>query len=151
MDINELRQYLPHRYPFLMVDRVLEIEKGGHIIGIKNVTVNEPFFTGHFPSRPIMPGLLIVEALAQISGVLASYTRGIKPAMDGYLYYLAGTDKTRFKRPVVPGDVLRMRSEVLQERRELVKFQCTAFVEEELACSSELLVAGRGNELEPIG
>ena len=134
MESLELHDYLPHRYPFLLVD---------HIVGIKNVTINEPFFQGHFPMHPIMPGVLIVEALAQVSGVLALVTKSIKPKVDGYMYYLAGTDKTRFKRPVVPGDVLRMHVRILHERREMMKFECNAFVGEELVCTSELLVAGR--------
>ncbi len=142
MESVEIQEYLPHRYPFLLVDRVVEVESGDHIVGIKNVTINEPFFQGHFPAHPIMPGVLIIEALAQLSGILASVTKSIRPALDGYVYYLAGLDKTRFKRPVEPGDVLRMHSKVLHERREMMKFECNAFVDEDLVCTSELLVAG---------
>ena len=143
MESIEIHEYLPHRYPFMMVDRVVECEPGKYIVGIKNVTINEPFFQGHFPEHPIMPGVLIVEALAQLAGILASVTKAIRPAKDGYLYYLAGTDKTRFKRPVTPGDVLDMRCEVLHERREVMKFVCNAYVTEELVCTSELIVAGQ--------
>lgn len=143
MDSTEILEYLPHRYPFLLVDRVEELVPGESIQGIKSVSINEPFFQGHFPGRPIMPGVLIVEAMAQLSGILASVTKEINPLKDGYLYYLAGTDKTRFKRPVIPGDTLNMNSKVLLDRRNMMKFQCDAFVGEELSCTSELLVAGR--------
>lgn len=143
LDAIQISEYLPHRYPFVMVDRVLEIDSGNKIEGVKNVTINEPFFQGHFPGNPIMPGVLIVEALAQLSGILASITRGIKPAEDGYIYYLAGVDKTRFKRPVVPGDVLRLVCEVTHSRRDTSKFLCTAYVGDVLACTTELLVAAR--------
>ena len=142
MENVEIQQYLPHRFPFLLLDRVLEFEKGKFINGIKNVTVNEPFFQGHFPNQPIMPGVLIVEAMAQLSGILAAIGRDIRPAKDGMLYVLAGTDKTRFKHPVVPGDVLFLHSKVLNERKSIVRFDCEARVDEALVCSSELLVVG---------
>ena len=141
-DINELFEFLPHRYPFLLVDRVLEVEPGERIRGIKNVTINEQFFNGHFPGNPIMPGVLIVEALAQLSGVLAFETKNRKPA-DGSTYFLGGTDKTRLKRPVVPGDQLIMESRLIADRRGLVKFECQAYVDEELACTSEILCMER--------
>ena len=141
-DINELFEFLPHRYPFLLVDRVLDFTSGESITGIKNVTINENFFTGHFPGHPIMPGVLIVEAMAQLSGVLAFETKNRRPA-EGYTYYLAGTDKTRFKRPVVPGDQLLMKSRILADRRGLMKFDCKAFVDDELACTSEILCMER--------
>lgn len=136
-DINELFQFLPHRYPFLLVDRVLEFTPGETIRGYKNVTINENFFNGHFPGHPIMPGVLIVEAMAQLSGVLAFETKNVRPA-EGYTYYLAGTDKTRFRRPVVPGDQLIMESRILADRRGLMKFDCQSFVDGEMACSSEI-------------
>lgn len=137
--IQEVMQYLPHRYPFLLVDRVVEIVAGSHVRGFKNVTINEPFFNGHFPTQPIFPGVLIVEAMAQLSGVLAFETRGTRPG-DGTLYLLGATEKTRFKRPVVPGDRLMMESRVTADRSRVMKFECKAFVDEQLACTSELTV-----------
>ena len=101
MDIKEVREYLPHRYPFLLIDRVLNIEPGKRIEALKNVTINEPFFNGHFPEEPIMPGVLIIEAMAQAAGILGFVTENKKPS-DGYIYLLVGTDKARFKRQVVP-------------------------------------------------
>ena len=141
IDIERLFDYLPHRYPFLLVDRVTELRPGASVKGYKNVTINEPFFSGHFPGRPIMPGVLIVEALAQVSGVLAMATKN-QDAKDA-IYYLAGTDKTRFKRPVLPGDRLDMESEILVARSRLMKFSCRAYVSEELACESDILCVAR--------
>ena len=141
-DITELFEYLPHRYPFLLVDRVLEIVPNESIRGLKNVTFNEDFFNGHFPGNPIMPGVLIIEALAQLSGVLAFESKGVRPA-DGYIYYLAGVEKARFKRPVVPGDQLLMESQILADRRGLMKFHGEAFVDEELACVAEFAAMQR--------
>ena len=141
-DINELFNYLPHRYPFLLVDRVIDLTVGESIRGFKNVTINEPFFNGHFPGHPVMPGVLIIEAMAQLSGVLAFETKNLRPA-EGYTYYLAGTDKSRFKRPVVPGDRLVMKSTILADRRGLMKFDCQAFVDDEVACKSEITVMER--------
>ena len=140
-EIRSLSEYLPHRYPFLLVDRVTELVPGERVRGYKNVTINEPFFAGHFPGHPIMPGVLIVEAMAQVSGVLAMETRQTRPA--GSIFYLAGMDNTRFKRPVVPGDRLDMESELLVERRALMKFACRAHVAGELACESQILCAAR--------
>jgi 3-hydroxyacyl-[acyl-carrier-protein] dehydratase len=141
-DINELFDYLPHRYPFLLVDRVTELTPGESVRGYKNVTINEQFFSGHFPGHPIMPGVLIVEALAQLSGVLAFETKNVRPA-DGYTYYLAGMDKTRFKRPVVPGDQLLMESTIVADRQGLMKCDCRAYVLEELACTTQIICVER--------
>ena len=142
LTIDEILNYLPHRQPFLLLDRVDELVPGEHIVGRKNVTANEPCLQGHFPDHPIMPGVLIVEALAQACCVLAFETRGRKPA-DGYLHYLAGVDDARFKRPVRPGDVLMLRGRVANERRQLMRFDCEAHVDGELACSVKLMCVER--------
>lgn len=141
-DINELFDFLPHRYPFLLVDRVTELVLGETIRGYKNVTINEPFFNGHFPGHPVMPGVLIIEAMAQLSGVLAFETKNIRPA-EGYTYYLAGMEKTRFRRPVIPGDQLLMTGRIMADKRGVMKFDCQAFVDDEQACKSEITVMER--------
>ncbi|MFB0970975.1 MAG: 3-hydroxyacyl-ACP dehydratase FabZ, partial [Pseudomonadales bacterium] len=120
MDINEICQLLPHRYPFLLVDRVVEFEADKRIVAIKNVTINEPQFNGHFPGNPVFPGVMIVEALAQASGILAFKSRN-RTLADGYVYYLAGTDKTKFKRSVVPGDQMRLEVEITNLRNHWLK------------------------------
>ncbi|WOX06205.1 3-hydroxyacyl-ACP dehydratase FabZ [Microbulbifer pacificus] len=140
MDVQEIRQYLPHRYPFLLVDRVVELEKGKSIKGYKNISINEEVFNGHFPEMPIFPGVMIVEALAQVSGILGFKTLGQKPE-DGYLYLFAGIDNVRFKRQVVPGDRLQLESEVISERRGIWKFAGKASVDGELAASADILCA----------
>jgi 3-hydroxyacyl-[acyl-carrier-protein] dehydratase len=142
MDVTEIREYLPHRYPFLLVDRVIELVPGTSIVAYKNVTVNEPFFNGHFPDQPVLPGVLIVEALAQAAGILGFRTLGKKPA-DGSIYYLVGADNVRFKRPVVPGDRLQLEARVLTEKRGIWKFECRASVDGELACEATVLCADR--------
>lgn len=141
-DITELFEYLPHRYPFLLVDRVLEVVPNERIRGLKNVSFNEDFFNGHFPGNPVMPGVLMIEAMAQLAGVLAFESKGTRPA-DGYIYYLAGVDKARFRRPVVPGDQLVMGCNILADRRGLMRFHGEAFVGEELACSAEFTAMQR--------
>lgn len=143
MDIHEILKYLPHRYPFLLIDRVIEIVEGESIVAIKNVTINEEFFVGHFPNRPVMPGVLILEALAQAAGVLAYKSTNTSPK-DGVLFLFAGIDNARFRRVVEPGDQLRMEVKVLRSRRDMWKLEGSAFVDGELACSAELLSARRG-------
>nr|WP_010132948.1 3-hydroxyacyl-ACP dehydratase FabZ [Microbulbifer agarilyticus] len=142
MDVQEIRQYLPHRYPFLLVDRVVELEEGKSIKGYKNISINEEVFNGHFPEAPIFPGVMIVEAMAQVSGILGFKTLGQKPE-DGYLYLFAGIDNVRFKRQVVPGDRLQLESEVVSERRGIWKFAGKASVDGELAASADILCAVR--------
>jgi len=138
MDIRAILEHLPHRYPMLLVDRVLECEPGKRILALKNVTINEPFFNGHFPRLPVMPGVLVVEALAQAAAVLAFVTSG-KKSDEKSIYYLVGVDDARFKRPVVPGDQLLL--EVIANRmgRELMKFSAQARVGETLAAEATLL------------
>jgi 3-hydroxyacyl-[acyl-carrier-protein] dehydratase len=140
MDILEIRQFLPHRYPFLLVDRVTEVQPGKLITGYKNVSANEEFFSGHFPDKPIMPGMLMLEAMAQIAGILGFYTTGKRPA-DGYIYLFVGADDVRFKRQVVPGDRLDLVAEAGPSKRNIYKFQCRSSVNGELAASAEILVA----------
>ncbi|MCB1644501.1 MAG: 3-hydroxyacyl-ACP dehydratase FabZ [Pseudomonadales bacterium] len=140
MEVTEIWQYLPHRFPFLLVDRVLEFEADKRIVAIKNVTINEPQFTGHFPNTPVFPGVMIVEALAQASGILAFKSRN-RTLDDGYIYYLAGTDKTKFKRSVVPGDQLRLEVEIVNLRSHWMKASGKAYVGDNLVCSSLLTCA----------
>lgn len=141
MDIYEILKYLPHRYPFLLVDRVLKCEPGKSIIAIKNVTMNEPFFIGHFPGKPIMPGVLILEALAQTSGILANKTT--ETTSEGFLYLFAGVDNTRFKRVVEPGDQLRLEVEFVRAKQDVWKFNGTAYVGEHVVCTTEMTSARR--------
>jgi 3-hydroxyacyl-[acyl-carrier-protein] dehydratase len=140
MEVTEIWKYLPHRYPFLLVDRVLEFEANKRIVAIKNVTINEPQFTGHFPMTPVFPGVMIVEALAQASGILAFKSRN-RTLDDGYIYYLAGTDKTKFKHSVLPGDQLRLEVEIVNLRNHWMKAVGRAYVGDKLACSSFLTCA----------
>lgn len=142
MDVTEIREYLPHRYPFLLVDRVVELDCPNRIIALKNVSVNEPFFNGHFPELPIMPGVLIVEAMAQAAGILGFKTQNKKPA-DGSIYLFVGADNVRFKRQVKPGDQLRLQADYVSDRRGIWKFECSAYVDDQLACSATILCADR--------
>jgi 3-hydroxyacyl-[acyl-carrier-protein] dehydratase len=142
MEIAEIKQYLHHRYPFLLVDRVLELDTGKTIKALKNVTINEPFFQGHFPHYAVMPGVLIIEALAQASAILSLKSMGIK-GDDKTVYYFAGIDGARFKRPIVPGDTLILESKIIAEKRGIVKFAAKAFVGEQLACEAELICTMR--------
>ncbi len=138
MNIQDIKNYLPHRYPFLLIDRVLELEIGKSLIAIKNVTFNEPQFTGHFPAQPIMPGVMIIEALAQATGILAFKSEVGKP-IDGQIYMLVGVDKVRFKRLVEPGDQLKLKVEVMTVKRGIWKFKCQALVDENIVTSAELM------------
>lgn len=143
MDINEIREYLPHRYPFLLVDRVVELDtEAKHIRAYKNVTINEPFFNGHFPQHPIMPGVLIIEAMAQAAGILGFKMLDVKPA-DGTLYYFVGSDKLRFRHPVLPGDQLTLEAKFISVKRGIWKFDCRAHVDDKPVCSAEIICAER--------
>jgi 3-hydroxyacyl-[acyl-carrier-protein] dehydratase len=142
MDITEIREYLPHRYPFLLVDRVIDLEVGKNITAIKNVTINEPFFDGHFPNLPIMPGVLIIEAMAQTAGILGFKTLDKKPS-DGSIYMFVGADKMRFKKPVVPGDQLTLKAEIVTSRSGIWKFDCRAEVDGKMVAAGQILCADR--------
>lgn len=140
MDIKQVMKYLPHRYPFLLVDRVLDMEIGDHITAIKNVTINEDFFNGHFPHEPVMPGVLIIEAMAQAAAILAFKTHGQVPDEHSVLYF-AAIDNARFKRPVVPGDQLRFEMKLVRNMRGIWKFSGVAKVGDELAAEADLMCA----------
>ena len=139
LDILQIQAFLPHRYPFLLIDKVIECEPGVRLLGVKNVTYNEPFFQGHFPQKPIMPGVLILEALAQSTGLLASVTAGDE--LIGMIYYLVGIDKAKFKRPVVPGDQLMLEAKFIKSKRNIWAFECRAEVDGEFVASAEIRCA----------
>ena len=142
MDIHQILKQLPHRYPFLLVDRVISIEKGKSIVALKNVTMNEPFFTGHFPHRPVMPGVLILEAMAQTAALLSFDTQGVTPD-DKTVYYFAGIDGARFKRPVEPGDQLMMEVSIERAKAGIFKFKGVTRVNGEIACEADLMCTMR--------
>ena len=142
MDIHEVLRHLPQRFPLLMIDRVLECEPGKSIRALKNVSANEPYFPGHFPHRPVMPGVLILEAMAQAAGILVFRTLGSRPD-DNSVYYYAGIDNARFKRPVEPGDQLEIAVVILGSKRGIWKFGCTARVGDALAAQAEILCTVR--------
>ena len=142
MDIHQILKQLPHRFPFLLVDRLLELEKGKRIVALKNVTINEPFFVGHFPHRPVMPGVLMLEALAQAAALLAFDTLGVTPD-DKTVYYFAGIDGARFKRPVEPGDQLILEAELDRMRAGMFKFKARAKVGDDIATEAELMCTMR--------
>ena len=136
LDINEIMKNLPHRYPFLLVDRVEELEVNKKIVAIKNVTINEPFFQGHFPGHPVMPGVLLVEAMAQVGGVLAYQSQ---PDTEGKLVYFMGIDKARFRKPVVPGDQVKFVLEVAKQRRNIWTFKAEAFVDDTKVAEADIM------------
>jgi len=138
LNIQEILEYLPHRYPFLLIDRVIECELGKRIKALKNVSVNEPYFNGHFPYYKVMPGVLIVEAMAQAAAILSFRTMGIKPD-DKSVYYFAGIDRARFKKPVMPGDQLVLEVSIEREVRSVVKYAGRAYVGDALVAEAELL------------
>ena len=142
MDIYEILKRLPHRFPFLMVDRVLELEKGKRILALKNVTMNEPYFTGHFPHRPVMPGVMMLEALAQAAAILAFDNLGVLPD-DKTVFYFAGVDGARFKRPVEPGDQLMLHATLIRSKAGIGKFSARAMVGDALAVEAELMCTMR--------
>lgn len=138
LDINQIKEYLPHRYPMLLVDRVLNWESGKNITAIKNVTANEEFFNGHFPNKPVMPGVLMIEAMAQAAALLSFLTMGQKPDENTLVYFL-GIDNARFKRPVEPGDQLKLEVEIIKVARGIWKYKATASVDGQLAVEADLM------------
>lgn len=142
MDIEQVMQYLPHRYPFLLIDKVVELELGKSITAIKNVTINEPFFPGHFPGAPVMPGVLILEALAQAAGILSFKTKNYTPEQIGIIYF-AGIDNARFKKPVRPGDQLVLKAEIVREMRGIWKYSGRAEVDGALVAEADFMATLR--------
>lgn len=145
MDIHEVLDYLPQRYPFLLIDRVVDIEIGKSIHVLKNLSYNEGFFQGHFPQQAVMPGVLILETMAQATGILSFKTTNTKPS-DGENYFLAGVNDARFKRIVVPGDQLHVKVELLRKRRDIGQFKCIATVDDAVVCQAEILAARRKSD-----
>lgn len=143
LNIEDIQEYLPHRYPFLLVDRVLSYTPDEEIVALKNVTINEPFFQGHFPGHPVMPGVLILEALAQAAAVLSFKSKEQKVSED-HLYYLVGVDRARFKRPVFPGDQLILKARLERFMKGLWKYDCRAEVEGQVAAEATILAIRRG-------
>ena len=144
MEIQEIMEHLPHRFPMLLIDRVLSVDPGKEVVALKNVTINEPFFSGHFPHHPVMPGVLIVEAMAQAAAILAFKTFNLKSDSRS-VYYFVGIDKARFKKPVMPGDRLILKVQILRAIRGIWKFSAQAFVEDALVSEAELLCTMRAN------
>jgi len=142
MDIHDILQHLPHRYPFLLVDRVLEVEPGKNIVALKNVTINEPFFPGHYPHHPVMPGVLIIEAMAQVAAILSFKTMGALPSDDS-VYYFVGIDEARFKRPVGPGDQVIFRVAIESTKRGIWKYVATAEVDGKIVAEGKLMATLR--------
>lgn len=149
LDINQIKEYLPHRYPLLLVDRVLDVELGKRIVAIKNVTINEEFFNGHFPHKPVMPGVLMIEAMAQTAAILSFMTMGVKPDENSVVYFV-GIDNARFKRPVEPGDQLRMEVEIVRVSRGIWKYKAVATVDGKVAVEGDLMCTIRGAAEAPM-
>ena len=139
LDINEINSMLPHSYPFLLVDRITDMELGVSIEGLKNISMNEPQFTGHFPQRPIMPGVMIIESMAQVSGILAM--KSLQNEEEGNIFFLASVDNAKFKKVVVPGDQLVIKSQVEKKKNKIWKFSCASYVAGDLACSANIMIA----------
>ena len=142
MNIDDILKRLPHRYPFLLIDKVLDVQPGQSIVALKNVTINEPFFPGHFPERPVMPGVIVIEALAQATAILSMMTSQ-KIAEKGSLYYLVGIDNARFRKPVSPGDQLYLTANLLYSKRNILKFDTKATVNQQEVCTAEIMGAYR--------
>jgi 3-hydroxyacyl-[acyl-carrier-protein] dehydratase len=142
MDIHKILYYLPHRYPFLLIDRIEKLEAGKSIIALKNVTINEPYFAGHFPENPVMPGVIILEAMAQTAGVLAFVTQKYEKPRE-ILYFFAGIDNARFKHIILPGDQMHLHLSIERNRQDVWRFNGKALVGETLACSADIMLAGR--------
>jgi 3-hydroxyacyl-[acyl-carrier-protein] dehydratase len=142
MDIKKILEYLPHRYPFLLVDRVLSCDPGKTIVALKNVTINEPFFQGHFPNYPVMPGVLIIESMAQAAAILTFHSEQAKPDKHS-VYFFVGIDNARFKKPVVPGDTLRLQVGITRHVRGIWKFAAQAWVGDAMAAESEIMCTVR--------
>ena len=148
VDINEILSYLPHRYPFVLLDRVLDYQVGETITAIKNVTINELFFAGHFPNNPVMPGVLILESMAQAMGILVFKTlesQGMKRS-DKDIFYFAGIDKVRFKQPVTPGDQLVLEVRITRQKGPIIKASAVAKVAQDIVCTADLMIAYKGGE-----
>ncbi len=143
LDIQEIMRYLPHRYPFLMLDKVTDYEIGKYLKAIKNVTVNEPFFQGHFPQKAVMPGVMILESMAQATGILGFKTEDVEPDSDSSLYYFVGIDNARFKQIVVPGDQLELVVEFVRARRGIYLFNGKAYVDGKVVCVADLMCTRR--------
>ncbi len=141
IDIHEILDLLPHRHPFLLIDRVIEIVPNKSVVAIKNVSINEPFFQGHFPKRPVMPGVLILESLAQACGMLAIKSPLVNYSPKTSLFYLAGVDKVRFKQVVEPGDQMQLNAELTRCKADVAKFKASAYVNAKLVCSADLTLA----------
>lgn len=139
IDIVEILKLLPHRYPFVMVDRIQSLEMGKEIVGLKNVTINEPFFQGHFPERPVMPGVLILEGMAQVGGIMAFYAN--PEAIGNKLLFFAGIDKARFRKPVVPGDQLIFTLELIKQKRSIMVMSAKATVDDQVVAEAELMAS----------